>query len=413
MKKIFTLYLSLFFIHFSFAQNPLACDGQRYVDEVFSEVEKTTVTYGSNANIFGVNQNLKMDIYQPAGDTHIQRPVIVLAFGGSFVVGSRQTMEGYCEQFARQGYVAATIDYRLGFLGASNAAVTGAVLRAVSDMKAAVRYFREDAALSNTFKVHPDYILAGGYSAGAITALHAAYLDLEDDNLPADLLEAIEDIGGINGNTGDANNQSFSSEVFAVYSLSGGMGSMAWLDENETEPLVSYHGTSDNTVPFNSGLANGLAQLDGSASLHTQADLIGLPNLLSAVNGGGHLDIHSDIFYEEELAEFNLNSSIFLQNLMCPDFQITDTKDLTQLQQPLDVFPNPSDAEIQFDFGKFVGDYQVRVFDQLGRSVSSTQITNATNFSLTKSEIGQGVFFVNVLFEDAAIAPLTKRIIFK
>jgi len=250
MKKNYTTLVLLFILSQSlFSQNPLACDGQRYIDDVFNDVSVTTVTYGFNTTVFGTNQNLKMDIYEPVGDTNAKRPVILLAFGGSFFVGSRLTMAEYCEQFARKGYVAVAIDYRLGFLGTNEEAIAGAVVRAVSDMKAAVRYFRMDEATDDFYKIHPDYILVGGYSAGAITALHVAYMD-ETDDINSTVLGVINANGGFEGNTGSMENQSYSSDVFAVYNLSGALQKKEYIDADETEPLVSYHGTADNTVPI-------------------------------------------------------------------------------------------------------------------------------------------------------------------
>jgi len=413
MKKIYSFIFLLFSLtQISFSQTDLACDGTRYIDDVFSDITVSTVTYGSNTTIFGFNQNLEMDIYEPVGDINEQRPVIIFAFGGSFVLGSRETMAASCEQFARKGYVAATIDYRLGILGFDEEAVTGAVMRAVSDMKGAVRYFRQDAATDNLYKIHPDYILVGGYSAGAITANHVAYLDEADENISQFTLDIIANNGGFEGNTGDADNLSYSSDVFAVYNLSGGLREKEWIDENETEPLVSYHGTDDGTVPFLNGLANNIAEIDGSGLLHTQANEVNLPNYLRSVEGGGHGDIYTDLFYAEAQADFILNSHIFLQNQMCPDFQITNTTEIALLKQELDIYPNPSNDLMQFDFGKIESDFSVQVFDQLGRMVSQFKMNNESIFSLEKSKIGTGMFFVNVLFEDEAIAPLTRKIIF-
>ena len=413
MKKFYSSILFfIFLLPFSFGQSELACDGVRYVDDVFSDVEKTTVTYGSNTNILGFNQNLQMDIYEPVGDVHQQRPVIIFAFGGSFLFGFRSTMEKYCEQFARKGYVAATIDYRLGFTGFDNASVTGAVMRAVSDMKAAVRYFRWDADTDNNYKVHPDYILVGGYSAGAFMALHTAYLD-EDDEISSTVQNVIDNNGGFEGDTGDDINQSYSSEVFAVYNLSGALQDKIWLDENETEPLVSYHGTEDATVPYNSGVANGLAEVDGSGVLHMLADDYNIPNYLKTVNGGGHSDIHSDLFYEADLADFESNSHIFLQNQMCPDFIIsTSVENFIATNHDISIFPNPSNHLMHFDFGEIKSDYHVQVFDQLGRMVIDVASQNDNIFTLGKNEIGEGVFFVNVLFDDFQLAPLKRKIIF-
>ena len=410
-KNYITLILLAFLFQNAYSQTELACDGERYIDDIFESVSKTTVAYGSNDNVFGVNQNLKMDIYQPVGDTHEQRPVIIFAFGGSFLIGSRGTMAEYCEQFAKKGYVAATIDYRLGFTSTSEAALAGAVVRAVGDMKAAIRYFRMDAANDNIYKIHPDYILAGGYSAGAIVALHTAYMDMDDD-LSTAVSEAISENGGIDGNTGDSTNQSYSSEVFAVYNLSGALQKKEYLDVNETEPLVSYHGTSDATVPYLHGLANNLSTVDGSGLLHEQAELHGLPNYLKTVEGGGHSDIHNDAFYQNDRDEFNLHAHIFLQNQMCPDFPVTPTDDVATIQLAIDVFPNPSTDVIRFDFEKIESEYQVRVYDEIGRLVTTFSHQDNASFVLEKNKIGKGLFFVNVLFDDVALAPLVKQVVF-
>jgi para-nitrobenzyl esterase len=416
MKKIYFFIFLLFgTIQMSFSQNNLACDGERYIDDVFSDFTVSTVTYGSNTTVFGVNQDLEMDIYEPVGDVHEQRPVILFAFGGSFIFGDKSTMAYYCEQFAKKGYVAAAIDYRVGFLGFGEEAVTGAVMRAVSDMKGAVRYFRQDAATDNTYKIHSDFILVGGYSAGAITATHVAYLDENDDNIPSFTMDIINSSGGFEGNTGDADNLSYSSEVFAVYNLSGGLREKEWIDENETEALVSYHGIDDGIVPYLNGLANNIAEIDGSGLMNPQASSVELPNYLKSVEGGDHLSIHGpylDPFYEDDLAEFEFNSHVFLQNQMCPDFQITNTDEVASIQQDLDIYPNPSNDLMQFDFGKIASDYSVQVFDQLGRMVNHFEVNNESIFSLEKSKIGAGMFFVNVLFEDETIAPLTRKIVF-
>jgi hypothetical protein len=82
MKKVFLFFiLSICLSKFSFSQNSLACDGERYIDDVFSNFTVSTVTYGSNTTIFGFSQDLEMDIYEPVGDVHEQRPVIIFAFG--------------------------------------------------------------------------------------------------------------------------------------------------------------------------------------------------------------------------------------------------------------------------------------------------------------------------------------------
>jgi acetyl esterase/lipase len=60
--------------------------------------------------------NLYMDIFQPTGDTLSQRPLVIIAFGGGFLSGSKDhwSIRLLCQNLAKRGYVTAAIDYRLG-----------------------------------------------------------------------------------------------------------------------------------------------------------------------------------------------------------------------------------------------------------------------------------------------------------
>jgi acetyl esterase/lipase len=113
---------------FLFATNQIVAQ-QRYLDEVFTNVTMTSgITYGQNYSILTGTPtliDLKLDVYEPTGDTVSMRPLIIYLHTGSFLpilfnktpTGSRQdsaTME-MCKQFARRGYVAVSIDYRLGW----------------------------------------------------------------------------------------------------------------------------------------------------------------------------------------------------------------------------------------------------------------------------------------------------------
>jgi acetyl esterase/lipase len=129
-------------------------------------------------------QDLKMDVYQPFGDTMTQKPVIILAHGGGFIQGNKAEMANYCLRFAKMGYVTVAIQYRLGYTSISTVGLVEMVIRATQDMKNAVRYLRKTASDINPYSIHPDFIFAGGFSAGAITALHLAYMD-QLEEIPA------------------------------------------------------------------------------------------------------------------------------------------------------------------------------------------------------------------------------------
>jgi len=413
MKKLLTsLFLFCFFTTLNFAQSDLGCDGVRYIADVFSDIKKTTVTYGENITANGSNQVLKMDIYEPEGDDAVMRPAIVLAFGGSFIFGTRNDMKSYCEAFAKKGYVAAAIDYRLYplILGIPDSIeMTDEVMKAVSDMKASVRHLRMDAATSNTYKIDPNNIFVGGLSAGAITALHTAYMDVNDD-MPQYVFDAIEANGGIDGDTGSDDNKTYSSEVAGVLNLSGGLQNAELIDAGEA-PLVSIHSNNDGTVPYESGIANGILYIEGSSLLHTQADIEGVDNYFKTILNGGHTTFYVDAAFSADMIDFYLNMFGFFHNIVCPDVQVNT--DQIDVSAQVEVYPNPSFDKIEINFEGINQSYNVRIFDQLGRTISTQFNQTDQVFILEKEKIGTGIFFVNVLFEDEIIAPLTKRVIFK
>src|SRR4051812_46281118 len=62
----------------------------RYRDPVFSATTIThDLTYGSAPDTNGNPVALKLDLYQPSGDTATPRPVLIWAHGGSFCCGDK------------------------------------------------------------------------------------------------------------------------------------------------------------------------------------------------------------------------------------------------------------------------------------------------------------------------------------
>ena len=116
--------------------------------------------------------SLKMDIYRPEGDGDASRPLLLMMHGGSFFIGNKREagQTGWCRYFASLGYVAVSIDYRLGFRP-TRKDVGAAEFRALEDAENALAFLlgREDLGID------PGRIFIAGTSAGAITALHLAF----------------------------------------------------------------------------------------------------------------------------------------------------------------------------------------------------------------------------------------------
>ncbi len=121
----------------------------------------------------GPLNNWTLDLAMPKGEAGKPRPAIVVIHGGGWIQGDKSSFSrpqnlppGNILDFARQGYVAATINYRL-----SDEAIFPAALH---DCKNAVRYLRAHAA---QYGIDPERIGAWGNSAGGHLALMLGLVD--------------------------------------------------------------------------------------------------------------------------------------------------------------------------------------------------------------------------------------------
>src|SRR5438270_187394 len=105
------------------------------------------------------NQHLLLDIARPSkGDGPF--PAILCIHGGGFRAGNRLVYDALCMRLAQQGYVAATVEYRL--------APKYQFPAAVYDCKAAVRWLRANAS---RYHIDPERVGVTGGSAGGHLAL--------------------------------------------------------------------------------------------------------------------------------------------------------------------------------------------------------------------------------------------------
>jgi len=413
MKSFFTLFFILIGT-LTYAQGAQGCDGTRYINDVFDEVTVTTgVQYGTAIDVLGNEKNLAMDIYEPAGDTQEKRPVVILAHGGSFLFGSRGDMAAACTDFAKKGYVAASIDYRLWSIGLGlpdSLDVQDVVIKASLDMKAAVRFFRKDADTDNTYRADESVILSGGLSAGAILAIAAGVLD-DTDDIPDFALDIIQANIVDNDFEGTSGNPGYSSEVQGIVNWSGGVYKLNWIDENDP-PIASMHGTSDGTVPYGFGVANGVATLNGSGLVHPRLLEVGVPSYLLTVEGGGHTDIYFENSYASAQAEWQTEGMGFIEDVVC-DLSLNTKEILTELQADVIIAPNPANEYTTIQTENINEAYDLQVYDAIGQLVYTRNNIRDTNFHLNQSKIGKGLFTMTLIFENTALPMVSKRVVFQ
>jgi predicted esterase len=400
-KTLNALFLTIicFLAHQTTAQNALGCDGRRYLQDLYPMVTQTTVEFGKNMTWANTVDPLYMDIFQPQGDTLSKRPTIVLAFGGGFIGGHRDSMAFLAKTYAKKGYVTVTFDYRLyqfGVLGFPDSVkMMPAIIQAMHDMKAAIRFLRKDAATTNTYRIDPNNIIGGGLSAGAITALLTGMLD-STDNVSAGLRTVIAAQGGFEGTSGNAG---YSSSVKGIINMSGALLFKNWLDAGDP-PLVSYHGTADIVVPYGFGKNVYNFNCAGSREIHDQALLLGIPSTMVTAQGGGHTDIYNPTgTYATQLADFYSRATVFAKRLVCGETPL-QTHDLT-LGSVQKIYPNPvigQQLTIDFNLKSTVDALNFEVLNSMGQLVQKVNgglFSEGDNrYTLNINGLAHGIYFL-------------------
>ena len=395
----FTMTVSKIFSQ-SYAEG---CDGIRYGYQIFDKTTKTTVRYATSTP---EKKDLFMDIYQPVNDQVSKRPLIIFAHGGSFIFGDKSDMESFCTFWAQRGFVTASVQYRL-FAGIPTpATMFDAAVKAVSDMKGAYRFFKTDAANLNIYQIDTTKIFIGGLSAGAITALHAAYMD-EGDPIPPDALTTINANGGFHGNTGDTENLSHNDrDIFGVINMSGAVFSKGLLDEDEPF-LMSFQGDKDEVVPIDSNsVFFGLAYLYGSRTIHKEADAIGLPNSLTVASGGGHTDIYLNPAFAADLDNFIDNSLALFYPKLCGSNLSTKYADRPSLN--ITTYPNPATSRLYVEAHEKVD--ECWLIDMKG-TVLKRQKINETLTEINISQLSPGNYLILPIKDNKAYRRLMIQIV--
>lgn len=205
------------------------------------------------------------------------RPFILLMHGGGFRIGCRLIFNNECMEFAKRGYIVATIDYRMGWVNGDelqtcdndfcfdsacapvqddsckaeyNDSMNFAIYRAMQDASAAMRYIVHYA---DKFNIDVNYLYIGGHSAGSITAANLCYTDQYELNtlMPREVSKL-----GILNKSGN-----LFTDTFKIAGLYNNWGSVMDTDliigSRNKIPMIAFHGIDDSVVPFAKGIPFG------------------------------------------------------------------------------------------------------------------------------------------------------------
>lgn len=265
-----------------------AGDPVRYRDRVFSRLQvEENVAF---ATVDG--QTLLLTIYTPEDDTITDRPVMIVASGGGFQEQERESVEPIAQEFARRGYVAVTMDYRVlgqAPLNADELAIAG--VKATHDMFAAVRFLRAEGEGSNPRGIRSDAIFVSGESAGGVMAMLAATLDPDDPISSQTLANFLSSNGGVYGTVGE--NDDVSSVVQGAMPLSGAVLDLTTVDAGAAL-LYAAHEEFDPVVPCNTareGASFTRLEVSGACDVVPAYGGAGATGVLFLVEGSmGHVE---------------------------------------------------------------------------------------------------------------------------
>lgn len=433
MKKIYSLITGTCLIAISAIEMSAQCPGNRYHDFIFPGADVTSdVVYGSNTTWSGSTQTLKLDVYQPQGDTDSLRALIIWTHGGSFVGGSKADMAELCIDFSKMGYVTASIDYRLfmtdlPFPGPDSNDAGAAVMRAVHDARAAVRFFRKSVVEdSNIYRIDTNNIYFGGASAGGFVALHLAYMD-ELSEFPSYIDTTGTTVGNVTGQKGLhggieglSGNQGYSSKVKAILDLSGAISDTSWIHQGDI-PLFSSHATGDGTVPYGTALiylsppsTYPIQVVDGSSTVIAKANEVGITNCFKTYYVNDHVPEADTPYYDTTVCLIRN----FLEHFTCGvpldcgyTGKVAGINAILTKEANFNVYPNPSSNFVTVDLKAFSGkNVDIELYDALGRKIKTISKIKTEYHTLTRDGIPPGIYSVNIIAEGKIYS---KKVIFE
>jgi len=200
----------------------------------------------------GGDTTLHMDIARPEKMAR-PAPCIVIIHGGGWRGGNFKVHVPQILEFAKQGYVSATVQYRLVPAGRWPAQI--------EDVKCAVRYLRANA---DKYGIDKNRLGAIGFSAGAHLSMLLGTMDkqdgLEGSGGNPEQSSKVQVVVSYFGPT-DLTQKDFPANVNGmIYDFLGGMpeeradafkaaSPVTYIDKDDA-PILHYQGTKDRLVPY-------------------------------------------------------------------------------------------------------------------------------------------------------------------
>lgn len=368
------------------AQSPDYCQDDRFgrFDTLFDSEDiiiERDLIYGEAITWVDTLHVLKYDIYMPdpAIDPLALRPMLIYIHGGGFHGGSKSNEKGrlWGEDFARRGYVVASIDYRVGWTNSDSCQADTieykeAVYRAIQDCRAAFHHIQANAA---DWNADPDWMFILGASAGSGAAMFMTYYEEED--YPQHLIETLGPL-----DTTDAS----PIQTRGVITKAGSLGDLEPMAKNPGTPHLLFHGNCDLTVPYYRGpifhcyAPDPFVWVNGSDPISQRLEELGSCYWLYKSLGNGHVAAANDTV--------TYLGADFLKSVLCDDCETKKIERLSgknickdRASELVDfglLYPNPSNGRFRVLVeSRLDGSEEVRLLNMFGEEVYSETLDYA------------------------------------
>lgn len=363
--------------------------GQRYLKPVFGATTITrNIVYGNAPTYKNIPKDLKLDVYEPAGDSLVKRPVIVYMHGGGFT-DTNQTksfphIAMLCDSFARRGYVVASLDYRL-----DTSISNRAIINAMHDARAAVRFFKANAS---SYKIDTSNIFLGGESAGAINALSVNYIDKVSE-LSYPPVAPYSNVNTVEGSSGNAG---YSSRTKATLCFCGGTKTVL-LDplfdtaaiQSGDPRILQLHGTGDPIIPVQYAL-----------EISNRSRHAGVQQVFKPLAGATHCPWFWTLpNWQAYLDTLVRHTSFYLYRYMT-----VGLSEQRLTENAISIFPNPFSSLATIQLSEVLNNATLHIYDLNSREVKRITDISGSTITLQRDDLPAGVYFIQLMYGRSMLA---------
>ena len=347
--------------------------------ELADETAVSDKIFSMGNAIYESSLDLHLDVFRPKDDSLQKRPLVMLIHGGAFYFGSKddKSITQWCRHLASMGYVAASIDYRIGFLP-TKSSIGRAGYRAIQDAHAAMRFL---VSHQEEYGIDTTMLLVGGASAGAITALNLAFMTNQTRPEYSHGSFLSPELGDID-TYGNAIKSNF--RIKGIVDMWGAMPDTALIHDRNI-PILAFHGDADDIVPYDYNYPFAIAgilktmlveKMYGSSCIVDRAIKLGYMAQLVTFSGYKHSP-HVDPATKE------LNENFFtIQDIMSDFFYniiVPQPPEIIEENNYYYVRPYPLATSWQVEGGV--------ILESKGNNVKVAWIDNAPQHSITASTL--------------------------